>query len=433
MRSSGRRGNAQGGCRPAESVEHRAVHGFETAALRPRQVRGQVKVGQLGQRPLKTKERPFEGRCPRRAGGWPLRRQLAERIGQETPPIDGVGELISGDQLPGLGTWYQVRGDGGQKLVLVLARQSDELARQAGAEPALGHLVLSLRREASAQGQASLHPVARAPQQQASASHGQLVVVDQRSDDPCLVERGQRAWWSVGAEEQPLVRERRRRGLDDHRHLCVPLRLPAREALEAIQHLVGALAGLGHPQGQIGPTIVPRRERARTQLGVALPETADGNVANRTGRISIGPGHGIGHGRRAGVEHGGAAGLQRWKLGYVPSTTVPQHLEPWLALPTVMRDLHLQERAHQVARGDLVARLGLASHREVQVDQPPSRAHKPVRRAPFEHEVLRHAAVSRAHLGEYVDHLQHAVAVGTTTKAAVQDLRGIEARCGQRW
>ena len=78
-----------------------------------------------------------------------------------------------------------------------------------------------------------------------------MVVIGQRADHARLVHRAQRAARSVGLEQPGLAHDAGR-VLDDDGDVRVTVAGPARQALEPVEHLVGAVAGRGDAQGQRG-------------------------------------------------------------------------------------------------------------------------------------------------------------------------------------
>jgi hypothetical protein len=111
-----------------------------------------------------------------------------------------------------------------------------------------------LRRQSSRQGESPLDPERFMSQEFGRRVQAELVLGDQRGDDPCLVHGAGGLRGSVGFEKSCFHRHSRHR-LDDDRNLLAAFPSPGGEALEAVQHFVRAVVELRDAKGS-------RRKRA---------------------------------------------------------------------------------------------------------------------------------------------------------------------------
>ncbi len=95
--------------------------------------------------------------------------------------------------------------DGGQQRLLLAGRQVAQALGERGAEAPGSELLLAPRAEVAADGEAALDPLATLAEVACHRGHALLIVVEQRTDHPCLVERGDGARRGVGRQEQALV------------------------------------------------------------------------------------------------------------------------------------------------------------------------------------------------------------------------------------
>jgi hypothetical protein len=107
------------------------------------------------------------------------------------------------------------------------------------------------RGEPTAEREAAVDPAAPAPEQLGDLWRGELVVVGQRPHDARLVHRTECATRGIGLEQPGLAHDADR-VLHDDRHVGVARGRPVRQALEPVEHLVGAVAGGGDAQRQRG-------------------------------------------------------------------------------------------------------------------------------------------------------------------------------------
>jgi hypothetical protein len=123
------------------------------------------------------------------------------------------------------------------------------------------------RGQPTAEGETAVDPAPAASEQLGDLRRGELVVVGQGAHHAGLVHRAQRPVWGVGLQ-QPRLADDTGGVFDDHRHVGVAGAGPGRQALEAVEDLVAAVAGRRHAQGQrgqrarrIGPRPPQRRQR----------------------------------------------------------------------------------------------------------------------------------------------------------------------------
>ena len=234
--------------------------------------------------------------------------------------------------------------DGADERVLVLLRHGAQGAREGGADLCPGERVPPRGPEAAADGLAATDPVGAVSQEARDARRGEAVLVEERTDDLRLVERGGRAGRRVGHEQPPLVGRRVARRLDDDGDAALAGVLPAGEALETIEHLVGAVGAGRDAERQLGRVVGSDAPRAWPKPCVARVQRLDGQVAGVPGGVVEGlcgrrhrRRHGVGdgqHGQRRSERHGArVAGTER---------PVADDAEASLALPLVVVHLDLE-------------------------------------------------------------------------------------------
>ncbi len=140
------------------------------------------------------------------------------------------------------------------------------------------------RGELPGEGEASLDPSAFLPQELSDRRHGEAVVVGQRGSHARLVHGADRARGSVRSQE-PRLHGNAGSQLDHDGDFLASLGDPDDEALEAIDHLVDAVAG---------GSDADRERREEHPLVAALPSEAaqrgpdpvDGDVLDEAHRVS---------------------------------------------------------------------------------------------------------------------------------------------------
>jgi hypothetical protein len=172
--------------------------------------------------------------------------------------------------------------DGRQQRLLLADGQVAQALSERGTDAPHGKLLLAPRAEAAADGEAALDPLAALAETARHRAHALLIVVDQRTDHPRLVERGEGARRGVGRQQQALMLGGLRRGLDHHGQLTRSLFLVRAQALEAVEHFEGAVRDRHHANGQCGGLTRQGTARAaRSQRRVAGAQLLDGHHAQR--------------------------------------------------------------------------------------------------------------------------------------------------------
>jgi hypothetical protein len=95
--------------------------------------------------------------------------------------------------------------DGRQQRVLLGGGPLAQALGERGADAPGGELFLASHTEAAADGEAALDPLPALAELARHRGHALLIVVDQRTDHPRLVERSDGARWGVGHQQQALV------------------------------------------------------------------------------------------------------------------------------------------------------------------------------------------------------------------------------------
>ena len=191
-------------------------------------------------------ERGDRGLARSRRGGARIAQQrLAGRRVRRRPP--------GGEHDVGLAGAQPVAHDAlGQALLLGL-RQQRQGGGRGGREAPVVEVAGQLGGEPMAEGQAPVHPPAPVPEELGDLGGREPIVDGERADHPRLVHRARGAPGGVGLEQSGLAHDRGAGVLlDDHGHVGAPRVAPVGQPLEAIEDLVGAVTGRGHPQGQRG-------------------------------------------------------------------------------------------------------------------------------------------------------------------------------------
>ena len=170
--------------------------------------------------------------------------------------------------------------DGGQQRLLLAGGQLAQAVGERGADAPGGELFLAAHTEAAPDGEAALDPLTALAELARHRGHAELIVVDQGTDHPYLVERSDGARWGVGRQQQALVLGGLRWGLDHHRQLTGSVFLVGAQALEAVEYLEGAVRAGHHANGQRGGLPCEATARAaRSQSRVAGAQLLDGHHA----------------------------------------------------------------------------------------------------------------------------------------------------------
>jgi hypothetical protein len=222
-------------------------------------VEGAFRLAKAG---LELARRGTEGRD----GGRPGRGCGRTRIAHEGLPRRGIrGHAPGGEEGLGLPGAQAVAHEGLGQPFLLAARHAGQGSGGGGREAAVIDMRGHLGSEPPAQGQAPLHPRAPVPTELDDLRGGQVIVGHEGVDDAGLVHRTQGAPGGVGLQQPRLGDDPRRRvGFHDHGDVGVPLPAPAGEPLEAVEDLVDAVGGRGHPQGH--------RRQGRGAIGARAPQ-----------------------------------------------------------------------------------------------------------------------------------------------------------------
>jgi hypothetical protein len=205
------------------------------------------------------------GGCERggRGAAWVAEPRLAgRRVGRGVP---------GGEQRLGLARAQPVAHDRVGQPRLLAARQARESSGRGGGQAPGIDVGGDVGGEAPAERQAAIDPGAAAPEQRHDPRRREVIVIGQRAHHARLVHRAQRAPRGVGLEQARLGHHAG--GVFDHHgHARGALAGPLGQALEAVDHLVGAVPGRRHPQGQGGERAgairarAPQRRQRRRQL-----------------------------------------------------------------------------------------------------------------------------------------------------------------------
>jgi hypothetical protein len=209
----------------------------------------------------------------------------AVRIAQQRLARGGVVDDAPGfEKRLRLARAQAVAQDGLGQARLVATRERREGVSEGGGEPAGIDVCGHDGREPAAEGEAATNPAAAPTEQLGDLRRRELVVVGQRAHHAGLVHRTQRAAWGVRLEQPGLAHDAGGL-LDDDGHVGVAVARPVRQALEPVEHLVGAVAVRGDTQGQRRKHARDIRARAaqRRQRGGELPDRQVAHGAHRCG------------------------------------------------------------------------------------------------------------------------------------------------------
>lgn len=214
---------------------------------------------------------------PRRLGG--------AGIAQEGLPHGAVRDgVVGGEERGGLAGGEGVPADHLGQLHLLALRAGTEGERRGHREASVVEAETERGSELSGEGEAALDPSALLPEQLSDGRDGQAVVIDERTGDVGLVHRPDRAGRRVGGEE-PRLEGDARGLLDDDGDLLAPVGHPNHEALEAVDHLVDAVAGgsdADRKRRQERPRVAPLAAEAPERS----PEPVHGDVLHQAHRGS---------------------------------------------------------------------------------------------------------------------------------------------------
>jgi hypothetical protein len=188
----------------------------------------------------------------------PQERLAGGRVGGGTP---------GGEERFGLPRAQPVAREGVDQTRLLAARQRRDGDGGGGREAAVIDLRGHVGREPAAEGQPAIHPAPAAAEELDDLGRREVIVVGQRAHHARLIHRAQGAAGRVGFEQAGLGHDAG--GVFDHHgHVRVPRARPLGEALEAVEHLVGAGARRRHAErqrgeraGRIGAGSSQRRQR----------------------------------------------------------------------------------------------------------------------------------------------------------------------------
>jgi hypothetical protein len=224
--------------------------------------RQQLRQGALGliEARLEFAGRGAEGRDGARARS----RHGAARVPQQRLAGGRVaGRAPGGEDGLGLPRAQAVARHGVRQARLVATRQRRQGRGRGGGEAAGVDVRCDVGREPPAKREPAIDPPPAAAEQLADLGRREVIVLGERADDAGLVHGAQGLPRGIGLEQAGL-------GYDaggvfhDHGHVRAAVMGPVGEALEAVEHLVGALPGRRDAQGQRG-------EGAR-RIGARPPE-----------------------------------------------------------------------------------------------------------------------------------------------------------------
>jgi hypothetical protein len=239
--------------------------------------RQQLREGALGliEARLELARRGTQGRHGAGARG----RHGATRVPQQRLAGGRVGRRAPGrDECLGLPCAQAVARHGVRQARLVAARQRRQDRGRGGGEPAGVDVRRDVGREPPAEREPAIDPAPAATEQLADLGRREVIALGKRADHASLIHGAQGPSRRIRLQQAGLGHDAG--GVfDDHGHMRVAGTGPVGEALEAVEHLVGAIAGWSHPQRQRGEDAGPISPRSaqRCQRG---GEPVDRDVAH---------------------------------------------------------------------------------------------------------------------------------------------------------
>jgi hypothetical protein len=256
-RGDGRRERLRGG---VQLGEHAAMERRQAAVLGGGEVGGQPEGAQRRERRPKRGELllHLDG-ARRQARGRRRRPHGAERVREQVAPIARVGDAVGVHQRQGLARPQSVTQDGTEHRLLVRRGEGAQGVRHRRTDHADAELRDRRRREVRVEREPLLDPRGLVPEEARYAGDREAVVVHERAHHARLVGGRDGARRRVGREQPALVLGRAARRLEHDRHLGAAGLPPAREAFEAVEHLVVPVVRRHDPQRQLDEVVGSRR------------------------------------------------------------------------------------------------------------------------------------------------------------------------------
>jgi hypothetical protein len=271
-------------------AEQGGVQRFETAALGRPEVIRQDEGGDVRECAMQAAQLDLELGGPRRERRSLRGRRAHDTEGraQELAATGRVRDAEGADQANRLRGGEPVAVACVEERVLLVAGERGEAVGQRGTDGAAGESSRGPGRQPPTEREAAVDPVGFVAEPARHLTRSQLVVIDERAHDAGLVERGAGARRRVGDQQQALVVGHGPRRFDDHRDEAVALLSPAREALEAVEHLerraaVVVRCGRRDPQRKLDPHAGLRPQRSRAQPGPGRAQGLERDEAHAAG------------------------------------------------------------------------------------------------------------------------------------------------------
>lgn len=258
------------------------VEGGQPALLGRRELGGHLEAGQIAQGGGDFLEALLDGDGVWGEGVGNRTAHRGQGVAHERVLLAVVGDGKGAQEGQRLGSFEGVALDGRQQRLLLAGGSLAQAMGERGADASGGEVFLASHTEAAADGVAALDPLAALAEPARHRGHAELIVIDQRTDHPRLVQRREGARWGVGRQQHALVLDGRRRGLDYHRQLSRSLLPVGVQALEAVEHLEAAVCARHDANGQRGGLACEATARAAgSQPRVTGTQLLDGHHPQR--------------------------------------------------------------------------------------------------------------------------------------------------------
>jgi hypothetical protein len=234
-----------------ELVEHPSVERLEAPSLGWSERFREGQLGEVEQCLPDVLEASLElDGLGRDRGRW-LFGQAAFRVAQEIPSVGVIRDSIGRKQGQGLPGLEPMALDGPENGILLRAREGAEAMGQRGSEGAPSKLLLCEGGQVPTDIDSTGDPCLPTSEPASDLGFGEAVVVHQRADDPCLIERRDGALRGVGDQQQPFEVLGPGRSLEHDGDLLASLLFPSSQALESIDDLVAPVVGRHDPQRKL--------------------------------------------------------------------------------------------------------------------------------------------------------------------------------------
>jgi hypothetical protein len=218
--------------------------------------------------------------------------QRRNRVAEERRALALARDPVGRDEVDRVARLEVVPFDRGDHGFLLPRLERAEREGDRRPDLSVGEPRLDPGREVRRENRSPRDPPRPATEQSRDGLLREAVLLDQRLDDPRLVERRDRPRRRVRREEEALPVHGARGSLDDHGDAREARGTRAREALEAVEQLVRALSDRRDSRRERREVVPDRAPRARPERLEARPDPVDRDEAN-VRLLVVGRGEGV--------------------------------------------------------------------------------------------------------------------------------------------